>query len=112
MSQLERTFSALADPTRLRVIELLRNGSLRAGELAEALAMSPPALSRHLRVLRTSGLIEERHDDEDARVRIYGLRHRPFTELRRWIEEVEAFWAGELAAFKKHAESTRGRSKP
>jgi DNA-binding transcriptional ArsR family regulator len=108
---LDRTFAALADPTRRRAVELLRSGSLRAGELADALSMSPPAMSRHLRVLRTSGLVEEVHDDNDARVRIYRLRHRPFTAMRQWLDEVEAFWAGELSAFKEHAERTRGRSR-
>lgn len=109
MSDLERTFAALADPTRRRAVELLRGGELRAGALAEALSMSPPAMSRHLRVLRASGLVEEGHDGADARVRVYRLRRRPFGELRRWLDEVEAFWACELAAFKEHAERTRGR---
>jgi DNA-binding transcriptional ArsR family regulator len=111
VSELDRTFTALADPTRRRVVELLQRGSLRAGELAEALSMSPPAMSRHLRVLRTSGLVEEQHDGADARVRVYRLRHRPFTEMRHWLDQVEAFWGGELAAFKEHAERTRGRGR-
>lgn len=111
MSEIDRTFAALADPTRRRVVDLLRGGSRRAGELADELAMSPPAMSRHLRVLRTSGLIEETHDGEDARVRLYRLRQRPFSHMREWLEEVERFWASELAAFKQYAERTRGRSK-
>ncbi len=109
MSGVERTFAALADPTRRRAVELLRGGALRAGELAAALAMSPPAMSRHLRVLRASGLVEERPDGADARARVYRLRRRPFGELRGWLDELETFWAGELAAFKEHAERTRGR---
>ncbi|HEU4412229.1 MAG TPA: metalloregulator ArsR/SmtB family transcription factor [Polyangiaceae bacterium] len=109
MSDLGRTFTALADPTRRRAVELLRAGPRRAGELAAALAVSPPAMSRHLRVLRASGLVEERPDGDDARARVYGLRRGPFGELRRWLDEVEAFWACELAAFKEHAERTRGR---
>ena len=109
MSDLDRTLAALADPTRRRAVDLLRDGPRRAGELAEALAMSPPAMSRHLRVLRASGLVEERHDGDDARVRVYRLRRRPFAEMRRWLDEVETFWAGELADFKAHAERTRGR---
>jgi DNA-binding transcriptional ArsR family regulator len=111
VSDLGRTFAALSDPTRRRAIELLRSGPLRAGELAEALSMSPPAMSRHLRVLRASGLVEERHDGADARARVYGLRRGPFGELRCWLDEVEAFWASELAAFKEHAERTRGRGR-
>jgi DNA-binding transcriptional ArsR family regulator len=111
MSEVDRTFAALADPNRRRVVELLRKGALRAGALADALELSPPAMSRHLRVLRQSGLIEEQHDGADARVRMYRLRHRPFTEMKQWVEEVERFWAAELAAFAEHAERTRGKGK-
>ena len=112
MSEIDRTFAALADPTRRRVVDLLRDGERRAGELADELSMSAPAMSRHLRILRTSGLVEETHDGEDARVRLYRLRQRPFSHMREWLAEVEQFWAGELAAFKQHAERTRGgRSK-
>jgi DNA-binding transcriptional ArsR family regulator len=111
VSEIDRTFAALADPTRRRVVDLLRAGERRAGELADELSMSAPAMSRHLRILRTSGLVEEAHDGEDARVRLYRLRQRPFGQMREWLDEVEQFWAGELAAFKQHAERTRGRSK-
>ena len=113
MSEIDRTLAALADPTRRQVVDLLRTGERRAGELADQLGMSPPAMSRHLRILRTSGLVEESHDGDDARVRMYRLRQRPFSQMREWVEEVERFWAGELAAFKQHAERTRGpRKKP
>lgn len=106
----DRTLAALADPTRRGVIDLLRDRPHRAGELAEAMAMSPPAMSRHLRVLRKSGLVEEESEADDARVRIYRLRAAPFSELRRWLEEVETFWTHELASFKAHAER-RGSKK-
>jgi len=109
MSELDRTLFALSDPTRRGVVDLLRRKPRRAGELAEALAMSPPAMSRHLRVLRQSGLVEEDHEGDDARVRTYRLRQRPFRALRRWVEDVEAFWASELDAFREHAERTRGK---
>jgi DNA-binding transcriptional ArsR family regulator len=108
---LDRTLAALADPTRRGVVELLRARPRRAGELADALAMSPPAMSRHLRVLRRSGLVEEDHGGADARVRVYRLRPAPFRALGRWLEEVEAFWTDELEAFKAHAERTRGRGR-
>lgn len=74
--------------------------------------MSAPAMSRHLRVLRKSGLVEEDGLEEDARVRIYRLRPEPFAELRDWVEGVEAFWSLELEAFKQHAERTRGKGRP
>jgi DNA-binding transcriptional ArsR family regulator len=108
MSDLDRTLAALSDPTRRGVVELLRKRPRRAGELAEAFDMSPPAMSRHLRVLRTHGLVEEDHSGEDARVRVYRLRHEPFRALRRWLDDVEAFWTRELDAFAEHAERTRG----
>lgn len=113
MTELDRTFSALADPTRRGVIDLLRREPRRAGDLAEALATSAPAMSRHLRVLRQSGLVEvkaEAGDDaSDARVRVYALRKEPFKKLRRWLDDVETFWSLELGAFKAHAERTRGK---
>lgn len=107
---LDRTFAALADPTRRGVIDLLRRSPRRAGELAEALSMSAPAMSRHLRVLRTTGLVEETALEDDARVRVYRLRHAPFSSLRRWLDQVEAFWAEELGAFAEHVERTRRRT--
>jgi DNA-binding transcriptional ArsR family regulator len=107
--ELDRTLAALADPTRRGVVDLLRKGPRRAGELAAAFDMSPPAMSRHLRTLRKSGLVTEDELDDDARVRVYRLKRQPFTALRRWAEDVEQFWAGQLAAFKEHAETTRGR---
>jgi DNA-binding transcriptional ArsR family regulator len=107
---LDGTLSALADPTRRRTIELLRSRPRRPGELASALAVSAPVMSRHLRVLRTRGLVEEeRGDPHDSRLRTYRLRRKPFTDLRAWLEQVEAFWTDQLAAFKTHAEHTRGR---
>lgn len=112
MSPLDGTLAALADPTRRMVIDLLSERPRRAGELAAALEMTPPAMSRHLRVLRIEGLVEEDHQGHDARVRVYRLRPERFRDLQRWIAEVESFWSGQLGAFKSHAERTRrkGRS--
>lgn len=109
-SDVDRTLAALADPTRRGVVDLLRDRPHRAGELAEAFGISPPALSRHLRVLRTRGLIEEERVEEDARVRVYRLRREPFRDLHAWLDDVEAFWTGQLDAFKAHAER-KGRRK-
>jgi DNA-binding transcriptional ArsR family regulator len=105
--ELDETFAALADPTRRGVVDLLRRGPRRAGELAERLEMSAPAMTRHLRVLRDTGLVEETTVPDDARVRVYRLRPEPFSEIRGWLDEVETFWANELDAFKAHAERTR-----
>jgi DNA-binding transcriptional ArsR family regulator len=103
-ADLDRTLTALADPTRRRVIDRLRRRPQRAGELAAALEMSAPAMSRHLRVLRQTGLVEEEGLDDDARVRVYRLRPERFAALRDWLDEVEGYWGDQLAAFKEHAE--------
>jgi DNA-binding transcriptional ArsR family regulator len=62
-------------------------------------------MSRHLRVLRQSGLVQESHPEFDARVRIYSLRPGPMAELRDWLDETEALWAEQLSSFKKHVEA-------
>ncbi len=108
-AELNATLCALADRNRLAVIDLLKEEPHRAGEIAVALRLTPPALSRHLRVLRRSGLIHEQGVEEDARVRIYGLRKQPFDQLRGWLGEVESFWTGELAAFRDHVERSKTR---
>lgn len=101
---LDQTLHALADPTRRAVIGLLRGRPRRSGELAAALSLSRPAMSRHLRVLRKARLVSEQILEDDARGRVYRLRTEPLGSLRGWIEQVEAFWDDQLAAFKAHAE--------
>jgi len=106
-SSLDRTLGALADPTRRGVIELLRKKPRRASDLADELSMTRPAMSRHLRVLRKTGLVTEKEPEHDARVRMYQLERKPFTALRGWLDEVEAFWSDQLTSFKAHAERAR-----
>ncbi len=101
---LDATLQALADPTRRRVVDLLRKRPRRAGELARAFRVSPPAMSRHLRVLRSRGLIEEERVEDDARVRIFRLRRERFDDLQAWLAQVESFWTDQLGSFKAHAE--------
>lgn len=98
---------ALADPVRRQVVDDLRTGPKRAGELADSAGMSFPAISRHLRVLRATGLVEARVLDEDARVRVYQLRAEPFTALRAWLDQVEAFWGEQLGAFSDYAKKRK-----
>ena len=104
---LDRTLSALADPTRRGVVNLLGARSLRAGEIAEAFGMSRPAMSRHLRVLRDHGLVEESRDHTDARARIYQLRPEPLAELQTWISDVQRFWNDQLESFQQLAEARK-----
>jgi len=105
------TLAALADPTRRGVVDLLRRRPRAAGELAAALEVSPPALSRHLRVLRKRGLIEEGRDEGDFRLRIYRLRPEPFAELQDWLRQVDGFWSEQLGAFRQHAERKKKGSR-
>lgn len=106
----DETLAALADPTRRRAVDLLRERPRHPTELAAALAVSAPVMSRHLRVLRTRGLVEEeRSDPADSRRRLYRLRRQPFSDLGAWLERVEAFWTAQLGAFKSHAERTGKR---
>ena len=111
MHDLDTTLAALADPTRRHVVELLRERPRRAGELAAACALSGPAMSRHLRVLRTSGLVkvdvEEEQVEQDARLRVYRLRPEPFVDLHTWLDQVQMFWTDQLEAFKAHVEHTQ-----
>nr|WKF60903.1 Transcriptional repressor SdpR [Paraburkholderia busanensis] len=104
-ASLDRTLSALADPNRRQVVDLLSRQPMRAGELAEATGLSPQAMSRHLRVLRSSELIEEARDGVDARVRLYVLRATPMNELKQWLEQTEALWSEQLLSFKAHLEA-------
>lgn len=115
VTHIARTFAALADPTRFRVIEALRGGDLAAGALAHRCSMSGPAMSRHLRVLRKTGLVEvigTGQATRDARVRVYRLRPQPFRSMRNWVEHMEAFWTDQLKAFKSYAEDVDLTIKP
>lgn len=99
---LDATLTALADPGRRRAVELLGQRPHRAGELAEALGVPAPAMSRHLRLLKAAGLVEETHPDFDARVRIYTLKDGAMADLKLWLADTEALWATQLAAFRDH----------
>jgi len=99
---------ALADPTRRAIVDRLARQPMRSGELAEVLGSSPSAMSRHLQLLRRHGLVDERHDLEDARVRMYSLAETPLRQLSAWLDETRRFWSEQLGAFKDHVEqSTR-----
>ena len=89
---LDQTIAALADPCRRKIVDLLRERPHRAGELANATGTTPPIMSRHLRLMRESGLVEEQRPiaaSFDARMRIYALRLQAIRELRAWLEAAE-----------------------
>lgn len=102
----DRTLAALADPQRRRAVELLGQRPRRAGELADALGLPAPAMSRHLRTLKASGLVEETHPPFDARVRIYTLKAGAMRDLKKWVDDTEALWSDQLTAFKRHVEKS------
>jgi DNA-binding transcriptional ArsR family regulator len=106
-TEVDEVLVALADPIRRQVIDELRLGPRRAGELADSAGMSFPAMSRHLRVLRANRLVETRALDDDARVRVYQLRAEPFTALRAWLDQVEGFWTEQLDAFSEHVKKRK-----
>ncbi len=96
--------AALADPTRLRIVELLAERERSAGELAECFAMSQPAVSRHLGRLRASGLVSVK---PEAQRRIYSLEPAPLDELEEWLTKTRAAWELRLDALAVEIE--RGR---
>jgi DNA-binding transcriptional ArsR family regulator len=111
VNDLDETLAALADPTRRYVIDLLRDGPRRASELADAADMTRPAMSRHLRVLRSSGLVDVETLDDDARGRVYHLRADRFVALQAWLDQVQAFWTEQLGSFQQHTHRTKRRRK-
>jgi DNA-binding transcriptional ArsR family regulator len=107
---LDAAFAALSDSSRREMIRMLLHKPRRAGELAQTVAMSPQALSRHLRVLRRAGLVAETGIEEDARVRVYSVHPAAFQPVQQWLAQIEELWRGQLQAFKSYAEhSSRGR---
>ncbi len=111
LRSLDRTLAALADPHRRQVVDLLRERPRRAGELAEVVRLSFPAMSRHLRTLRECSLVDEARDPFDSRVRIYRLRPQPMAELKAWLEQTETLWVRQLSAFGAHLQKTQKAEK-
>jgi DNA-binding transcriptional ArsR family regulator len=98
----EATFSALADPTRRAVLDLLRRGSLPAGRIAQAFPVSRPAISKHLRLLRRARLVQERRE---GRHRFYRLNAEPLKAVDSWLNEYRIFWQSALTNLKTFVEA-------
>jgi DNA-binding transcriptional ArsR family regulator len=96
---LDRTFAALADPTRRRILEHLSQGDRCVTDLARPYSMSLPAVSKHLRVLEKAGLVRRRRN---GRVHSLKLRTAPMQEARAWIDRYRAFWEGNLDRFEDY----------
>jgi DNA-binding transcriptional ArsR family regulator len=86
---------ALAEPTRRRIVELLAEGERSAGAIAAEFETSRPGVSRHLRVLRETGLVQAR---EQGQRRLYSLDPAPLAELDEWLSRYRKFWANRLDA--------------
>ena len=98
----DAALTARADPLRRRTVELLARRPHRAGELAGLLGVTPPTMSKHLRILRQGGLVTDAPPSFDTRVRIYQLRREPFSDLGRWLEDTERGWTEQLEAFRAY----------
>lgn len=103
---IQRALEALADPTRREVVTMLADRPMRAGELARAAGMSPPAMSRHLRVLLEAGIVVDERPAADARLRVFRLRPAGLANLDRWLSELKAQWDAQLASFQRHTQRT------
>jgi DNA-binding transcriptional ArsR family regulator len=89
------TFAVLAEPSRRRILDLLRERERSVGELVEDLRLSQPGVSKHLRVLREAGLVGVR---ADAQRRLYQLRAEPLVEVDAWLQPYRRFWSARLDA--------------
>ncbi|MBX9720828.1 MAG: metalloregulator ArsR/SmtB family transcription factor [Candidatus Obscuribacterales bacterium] len=85
--------TALGDPTRQKIVEMLAQGELSAGEISQNFDMSAPAISQHLKVLKEAGLVQVRIEGQK---RIYVLVPDGFSEIADWLNHVRRFWAGRL----------------
>lgn len=92
-------FEVLAEPNRRRILDLLLEHERPAGELVDALAISQPGVSKHLRILREAGLVSVRGDGQR---RLYSLRPGPLAEIDAWIAPYRQFWTQRLDALERH----------
>lgn len=99
-------FAALAEPNRRQILDLLRERERPVGDLVEALGVSQPAVSKHLRVLREAGVVEAR---VDAQRRLYRVRSEPLREIDAWLEPYRELWRGRLDALERHLDEMTDR---
>jgi DNA-binding transcriptional ArsR family regulator len=103
MSSGAATFVVLAEPSRRRILDLLRERERSVGELVQRLELSQPGVSKHLRVLRDAGLVRIRPDGQR---RWYGVRAEPLAELDAWLAPYRELWGGRLDALELHLDET------
>jgi DNA-binding transcriptional ArsR family regulator len=100
------TFDVLAEPTRRRILDLLREAERPVNELVTSLNVSQPGVSKHLRVLREAGLVEAR---VEAQRRVYRVRPDPLAEIDAWLAPYRGLWAKRLDALERHLDETEDR---
>lgn len=103
-SHVDQWLSALADPTRRRIVEMLSESPQTATEIHQAFPIAGPAVSRHLRVLREAAVVVQRDVPGDKRVRLYSLAHDPIDGLSTWLQQLSSTsaWDDQLGAFKDY----------
>jgi DNA-binding transcriptional ArsR family regulator len=106
---LDRTFQALADPTRRAILVRLAGGPATVGELAEPFSMSAPAISRHLKVLVEAALIDNQRDGKGRRCQ---LRPEVLGGARDWLDFQRRFWGGSLDRLEAHLKTRRTENTP
>jgi DNA-binding transcriptional ArsR family regulator len=103
MATASAVLEVIAEPTRRRILDAVRDGERSVGELVDEVGMHQPGVSRHLKVLRDAGLVEVRRD---AQRRLYRLRPEPLMELDAWLEPYRAQWAARLDSLERHLHQT------
>ena len=98
-ANLQLTLLTLAEPNRFNIVELLRNGPKSVGEIVQALGISQPHVSRHLRILSEAGMVRSR---SKAQLRIYSLEAGPFQELDEWFDSFSILWEERLDNFEEY----------
>jgi DNA-binding transcriptional ArsR family regulator len=94
----------LAEPRRLAILEVLRDGEQPVGQLVDRLGLSQPAVSKHLRVLREAGLVNAR---VDAQRRLYRIRPEPLADLDEWLDSYRTLWSTRLDRLEQHLDERR-----
>jgi DNA-binding transcriptional ArsR family regulator len=105
------TFETLADPTRRRIVEALRQGERPVGDIVKRAGIHQSGVSRHLRILHDAGFVSMRPEGQR---RLYALRPEPFRELDRWLAQYRGLWEARLdrfgAALEKRRQSSKSKS--
>jgi DNA-binding transcriptional ArsR family regulator len=99
---MDTIFEILVEPNRRRILDLLRQRERPVGEIVEALGLSQPAVSKHLRVLKEAGFVDVQ---PDAQRRVYRLRPGPLSELDAWLAPYRRLWEERLDALERHLDT-------